>query len=375
LLDTKLDSEQRHVVNTIYEASNSLLHLLNDILDISKFEAGKVQFETIPSAPAAVINETISILQTKAIEKGLLCTSSIDPALPDTLLGDPIRIRQVLLNLVSNAIKFTRWGWSRSRCDVYRVLTAWPRSNAQSAIPALVLRQNSRSFVQELCSGDESINRKFGGTGLGLAISQKIIETDGRQDQGKSTPGNGATFSFELTCLCPILRWSSLLKARTTDRTTRTLADLAEPLQILLAEDNGTNQLVFSKMVQGIGCRSPSPTTGAKRWSTASSGTFDAIFMDMRMPEMDGLEATRKIRALGGHLADIPIIALTANAFADDIKACRDAGMSDFIAKPLRKKILIEKWPMWSPPRHDGANRRRQRRITIFRWWPQRRLP
>ena len=150
LLDTKLDSEQRHVLNTIYEASNSLLHLLNDILDISKFEAGKVQFETIPFAPAAIINETISILQTKAVEKGLLCSSSIDPALPDTLLGDPIRIRQVLLNLVSNAIKFTEVGLVEIAYVAYHVLMAWPRSNAWSVILVLVLRQNTSVICSKI---------------------------------------------------------------------------------------------------------------------------------------------------------------------------------------------------------------------------------
>jgi len=345
LLDTKLDSEQRHVVNTMYEASNSLLHLLNDILDISKFEDGKVQFETIPFAPAAVINETISILQTKAIEKGLLCTSSIDPALPDTLLGDPIRIRQVLLNLVSNAIKFTEVGLVEitvrclSRADGMATIECSVRDTGVGIAP-----EHLDHLFKNFAQGDESINRKFGGTGLGLAISQKIIEQMGGKIKVKSTPGNGATFSFELTLPLSDIAVVKLTEGpEATDRTSRTLANLTEPLQILLAEDNGTNQLVFSKMVQGIGVQLTIAYNGREAVEHASSGTFDAIFMDMRMPEMDGLEATRKIRALGGHLADMPIIALTANAFADDIKACRDAGMSDFIAKPLRKKILIEK--------------------------------
>jgi CheY-like chemotaxis protein len=199
-------------------------------------------------------------------------------------------------------------------------------------------------LFKNFAQGDESINRKFGGTGLGLAISQKIIEQMGGKIKVKSTPGNGATFSFELTLPLSDIALVKLTEgSESTDKASRTLADLAEPLRILLAEDNGTNQLVFSKMVQGIGVQLTIAYNGREAVEHASSGTFDAIFMDMRMPEMDGLEATRKIRAYGGHLADIPIIALTANAFADDIKACRDAGMSDFIAKPLRKKILIEK--------------------------------
>src|SRR3954470_18349228 len=228
LLETKLDSEQRHVVNTIYEASNSLLHLLNDILDISKFEAEKVQFETIPFAPAAIINETISILQTKAVEKGLLCSSSIDPTLPDTLLGDPIRIRQVLLNLVSNAIKFTEVGL------VEIAVRCLSRTVGMATIECLVrdtgvgiAPEHVDHLFKNFAQGDESINRKFGGTGLGLAISQKIIEQMGGKIKVKSTPGNGATFSFELTLPLSDIALVKLPEgSETTDRTTRTLAGL-----------------------------------------------------------------------------------------------------------------------------------------------------
>src|SRR3954465_10277842 len=238
LLDTKLDSEQRHVVNTIYEASNSLLHLLNDILDISKFEAGKVQFETIPFAPAALINETISILQNKAIEKGLFCTLSMDPAMPETLLGDPIRIRQVLLNLVSNAIKFTDVGL------VEITIRCLSRAGGMATIECLV-RDTGMGIAPEhlgrlfkhFAQGDESINRKFGGTGLGLAISQKIIEQMGGNIKVKSTPGKGATFSSELTLPLSDIAVVKLTEGpEATDRTSRTLANLTEPLQILLAE-------------------------------------------------------------------------------------------------------------------------------------------
>jgi hypothetical protein len=331
-------------VNTIHEASNSLLHLLNDILDISKLEAGKVQFEAIPFAPAAIINETISIVQTKAFEKGLLCASSTDPALPAALLGDPIRIRQVLLNLVSNAIKFTEVGIVEiaircvSRTDSMATIECTVRDTGVGISPEQIGR-----LFQNFAQGDESINRKFGGTGLGLAISQKIIEQMGGKIKVQSTPGEGSIFSFELTLPLseiPVLRPEAMGDA---NQLSSTLADLTEPLRILLAEDNGTNQLVFSKLVQNLPVHLTIAHNGREAVEKVSSSTFDVVFMDMRMPEMDGLEATRKIRALGGDFASIPIIALTANAFADDIKACRDAGMNDFLAKPLRKRILVEK--------------------------------
>jgi len=342
LLESKLDNEQKHVVNTIHESSDSLLRLLNDILDISKLEAGKVQFESIPFAPAAVINEVIRILQTKATEKGLLCTASIDPLVPHALLGDPIRIRQVLLNLVSNAIKFTETGSVEvtirhlSRTDKVATIECSVHDTGIGIAPENIGRLFD-SFVQ----ANETITRRFGGTGLGLAISKKIIERLGGQITVESTVGVGTTFTFQLTL--PLSEIAPVELPEDADQVTGAFKDLAVPLRILLAEDNGTNQLVFSKLVQYLGVHVTYANNGREAVEHASSSAFDVIFMDMRMPEMDGLEATRKIRALDGPRNRIPIIALTANAFADDIKACHDAGMNDFVAKPIRKKTLVEK--------------------------------
>jgi signal transduction histidine kinase/DNA-binding NarL/FixJ family response regulator/HPt (histidine-containing phosphotransfer) domain-containing protein len=345
LLESKLDNEQQHVVHTIHESSDSLLRLLNDILDISKLEAGKVEFETIPFAPATVIKEVISILQTKATEKGLLCTASVDPLVPHALLGDPIRIRQVLLNLVSNAIKFTETGSVEvavrylSRTDKMATIECSVHDTGIGIAPENIGRL-FHNFVQ----ANETITRQFGGTGLGLAISKKIIERLGGEIRVESTVGAGTTFSFKLTLPLSQIAPVELPDApEDSDRVTSAFKDLAVPFRILLAEDNGTNQLVFSKLVQYLGVHVTYANNGREAVEHASSGTFDVIFMDMRMPEMDGLEATRKIRALDGPRSRISIIALTANAFADDIKACHDAGMNDFVAKPIRKKTLVEK--------------------------------
>ena len=243
------------------------------------------------------------------------------------------------------------------------MLTAWPRSNALVRDTGIgIAPEHLDHLFKNFAQGDKSINRKFGGTGLGLAISQKIIEQMGGKIKVKSTPGNGATFSFELKLPLSDIAVVKLTEAsEAVDRASSTLAGGAEPLRILLAEDNGTNQLVFSKMLQDVRVKLTIAQNGREAVEHACNGTFDAIFMDMRMPEMDGLEATRTIRALEGHLADIPIIALTANAFADDIKACRDAGMNDFVAKPLRKKILIEKLANVVSGHRNGANRRKRR--------------
>jgi signal transduction histidine kinase/NO-binding membrane sensor protein with MHYT domain/DNA-binding NarL/FixJ family response regulator len=344
LLESKLDNEQQHVVHTIHESSDSLLRLLNDILDISKLEAGKVEFETIPFAPATVVKEVISILQTKAAEKGLLCTASIDPLVPQALLGDPVRLRQVLLNLVSNAIKFTETGSvevavrTLSRTDKLAAIECSVRDTGIGIAPENIGRL-FHSFVQ----ANETITRQFGGTGLGLAISKKIIERLGGEITVESTVGAGTTFAFKLTLPLSQIAPVELPHREDSGPGTSAFQDVVLPLRILLAEDNGTNQLVFSKLVQSLGVHVTYASNGREAVEHASSGSFDVIFMDMRMPEMDGLEATRKIRALDGHRSSIPIIALTANAFADDIKACHDAGMNDFVAKPIRKKTLVEK--------------------------------
>jgi CheY-like chemotaxis protein len=201
---------------------------------------------------------------------------------------------------------------------------------------------NLGKLFDDFTQADSSISRRFGGTGLGLAISKRIIEQMGGEIRVESTLGIGTTFRFTLTL--PIAQTAELgdqASAVNDEDFAGVLARLDQPLRVLLAEDNATNQLVFSKLIQGFNVDVTIAANGREALEQAASRTFDIVFMDMRMPEMDGLEATRAIRALGGPWARIPIVALTANAFADDIKACRDAGMDEFVSKPMRKKVLV----------------------------------
>ncbi len=345
LLETRLDEEQRKSVEAIQESSDGLLGILNDILDLSKLDAGKMEFEAIPFALASIIEDTRSIVARRATSKHLTLSVEIDPQFPPALVGDPTRIRQILLNLISNAIKFTHAG------NVAISARSIGRSETGAAmriavcdtgigIPADRVAHLFENFVQ----ADAAIHRRYGGTGLGLAICKRLIDQMGGRIAVDSEPGRGSTFWFEISL--PLADVAALeQEARPTAENEdfmALLAALGRPLRILLAEDNPTNQLVVAKLLGTLDIALRTVGNGAEAVAAAVQEPFDAIFMDMRMPEMDGLEATRAIRARGGALARVPIIALTANAFADDMRACRDAGMTDFVAKPIRKTLLVK---------------------------------
>jgi signal transduction histidine kinase/ActR/RegA family two-component response regulator len=344
LLDTRLGPEQRHLAETIVRSGGDLLRLLNDILDFSKLDAGKVQLEALPFSPAAVVEQTVRIIEARAAEKGLALRIVLDPDVPALLIGDRARLQQVLLNLIDNAVKFTAAG------SVEVALRGVGRSGTTATLACTVRdtgigiapEQIGRLFG-EFTQADTSISRKFGGTGLGLAISKRIVAQMQGTIQVESTPGVGTTFTVTMTL--PV-----------GDETRQAAADpvgeppgppptkaLGRSLEVLLAEDDPTNQLVFSKLLESVPSTLTVAANGREALEQARARTFDVVFMDMRMPEMDGLEASRAIRALGGAWTRIPIIALTANAFAEDVRACLDAGMNDFIAKPLRKAVLLDR--------------------------------
>jgi len=343
LLETDLDPEQHHAVATIRESGDNLQRILNDILDLSKLEAGRFEFEAIDFSPAGQVDAVASIIEASARTKGLAVKVEIDPRLPSALNGDPARIRQVLLNLASNAVKFTERGGVTiaigcTSQDERCATVEWRVTDTGIGIPADRVGRLFTDFAQ----ADVSINRRFGGTGLGLAISRRIVEQMGGTIGVSSLPAEGATFRFSLN-----LPWSDrVVTDLYTDRVgaddlKARIAGLGRPLRVLIAEDDATNRMVVVKMLQEFTAETRIVTDGVQAVQAATEGNFDLVLMDVRMPEMDGLAATRVIRARGGRFAGMPIIALTANAFAEDAKLCREAGMSDFIAKPLRKQALV----------------------------------
>ena len=343
LLETSLDPEQHHAVATIRDSGDNLQRILNDILDLSKLEAGRFEFESIDFSPAALADAVASIIGGSAKNKGLTVKVEIDAKLPSALSGDVARIRQVLLNLASNALKFTEHGGltvavaCTSRNDGVATVEWRVTDTGIGIAPDRVGR-----LFTDFAQADVSINRRFGGTGLGLAISRRIVEQMGGTIGVSSMPGAGTTFRFSLTLPCSdrIVTDQRSDRAGANDLKAR-IAALGRPLRILIAEDDATNRMVVGKMLQEFNAETRIATDGVQAVQAASEADYDLVLMDVRMPEMDGLAATRAIRARGGRFAELPIIALTANAFAEDIKLCRDAGMSDFLAKPLRKQAMV----------------------------------
>ncbi|WP_296519187.1 ATP-binding protein [Rhodopseudomonas sp.] len=343
LLETRLDSEQRHAVETIRDSGDNLQRILNDVLDLSKLEAGRFEFEKVNFSPAALVEAVAAIVGPAAKAKGLVLSAEIDPKLPPALSGDPARIRQVLLNLASNAVKFTERGSVTivAAClgrDADRATVEWRVTDTGIGIAPDRVGRLFTDFAQ----ADVSINRRFGGTGLGLAISRRIVEQMGGEIAVNSAAGDGATFRFslELPSSNATISDQRLDRVGADDLKTR-IVMLGRPLRVLIAEDDATNQMVVMKMLEEFAAETRIAADGVQALQALEEAEYDLVLMDVRMPNMDGLAATRAIRARGGDYAALPIVALTANAFAEDIKLCREAGMNGFLAKPLRKPALV----------------------------------
>jgi hypothetical protein len=344
LMDTKLDTEQHSAVAAIYDAGDNLLRLLNDILDFSKLESGRLSLEAIAFSPAALVHDAVSIVRPRASAKGLAIRTAEDSVLPPALLGDAGRIRQIFLNFLSNALKFTQVGEVviSARClrrDEASATIEWSVSDTGIGIPQDRIKDLFTDFMQ----ADSSISRRFGGSGLGLAICKRLAEQMGGEISVISTLGQGSTFRIRLSL--PIAEQAAPVERADHEHSSdfdNVIAALGRPVRVLITDDDATNRLVAARMLKGFDAQINIACNGIEAVAATSSFPYDVILMDMRMPEMDGLQATRAIRARGGRLATIPIIAFTANAFPEDLQACQEAGMNDFVAKPVRKKVLIE---------------------------------
>jgi len=343
LLTSPLTEEQHRTVQAIQESGDVLLRLLNDILDFSKLDAGRMTFEDAPFSPAELTQNIISGLGPHAVAKGLRIAAECDPALPAGLVGDAGRIRQILLNLAANAVKFTMSGsvTLRAACVARDAATAtvhWQVVDTGIGIPADRIDTLFGEFIQV----DNTITRRFGGTGLGLAISKRLVAEMGGSISVESKLGEGTTFHVELTLPVSDQRLAAPAKSvNPLPAFDRLLRARGRTLRILFAEDNATNQMVARQLLRNLDVQVDIVGDGREALTAATRFAYDVVFMDMHMPEMDGLEATRAIRQQGGRLATLPIIALTANAFAEDVKACLAAGMTAFLPKPVNRDMLL----------------------------------
>jgi signal transduction histidine kinase/ActR/RegA family two-component response regulator len=333
LLQTTLTEEQRRFALLQRDAGNGLLAVINDILDFSKLEAGKFSIAPVDVELPELLTSCATLFLPSAQEKRLTLDIEIDPSVPERGRLDGYRLRQALSNLVSNAVKFTRSGGvtlhvTSSVEGAARQLWIEVRDTG-IGIPADKLDRLFQHFSQI----DGSISREFGGTGLGLAISQRIIGLMGGTMGVKSALGVGSTFWIEVPFEPALLRAAAPSATTTVKRHPQ--------LRILVAEDVRPNRIMIEILLNKAGQVTTAVENGAEALEAARHGGFDLILMDMQMPEMDGLEAARAIRALPGAVGHVPIVALTANVMADEIAACHAAGMQAHLSKPVDQAKLM----------------------------------
>ncbi|MCG8591700.1 MAG: ATP-binding protein [Proteobacteria bacterium] len=337
LLDSDLDPEQRELAETVRSSADALLVVLNDILDFSKIEAGELSIERVPFSPAGLLRDVRALFANQARSKGLRLSVHSGARVPGALCGDPTRLRQILINLVGNAVKFTSSGEVRVELDAVpaadgAVELQLSVSDTGIGIAGDRLPDLFRRFTQL----DPSTTRRFGGTGLGLAICHELVERMGGTIRVASQVGEGSRFEIALTL--PVVESVPVGSSDADPHRDRSYS-----ATVLIAEDNEVNQRVVARMLARVGCKVIVAKNGIEAVELMAEGGIDCVLMDCQMPELDGFEAAAAIRALErerGHAGRVPIIALTASVMAGDRDRCLAAGMDEVLAKPLRREAL-----------------------------------
>lgn len=336
VLESSLEAEQRDQLLTAKNCAVSLLALLNDILDLSKIEAGKMVLEEVPFDVRLAVAESMDAVRPHARAKNLALRTVIERGAPAWIVGDPMRFRQILNNLLSNAVKFTLEG----RVELHL------RRAGEAASPRLMIEVSDTgigipadklgAIFEEFTQADGSTSRKFGGTGLGLAITRKLVRMMGGEITVKSEVGKGSTFRVELPCR----EVAGPPGAPSVAETEPSPAEEARKATILVAEDNLINQRVVAAMLRREGYQVETAAHGGEAIAALERLRPDLILMDIQMPVVDGLEATRRIRA-NPRWRRLPIIALTAHAMAGDRDLCLASGMDDYLTKPVNRTQLV----------------------------------
>jgi len=343
LIKSKLDAQQAKYLNVIKKSSENLLVIINDILDLSKIEAGKMEFEKIPFSIEDSLDTVYHTMVFKADEKNLELESTIEPGVPDVIIGDPVRLNQILINLCGNAIKFTEKGKVRiqvkelSRLENLSIIE-FSVSDSGIGIPESQLNKIFESFSQ----ASSETTRKFGGTGLGLTISKQLVELQKGSIYVQSEVGKGTTFSFKI----PYETGNLSDFKESKSGTDHVKGEDLKGLRILLVEDNLFNQMVavdtLNDLIENLTI--DVAEHGLIALEKLKSNEYDVILMDIQMPEMDGFETSRRIRSdFGPPAKSTPIMAMTANVTQEEVEKCFESGMTAHISKPFDPQELLNK--------------------------------
>jgi len=343
LLDTQLDDEQLDKTHIIKTSASSLLTIINDILDFSKIEANKLVLESIGFDLNHLLNDIVSLIEVKFAEKPLNFTTYLAPNVPTQLIGDPVRLKQMLVNLCDNAAKFTYEGSITVSCTLEkdvrdRVLLLFSVKDSGIGIPSNKMACLFNSFEQL----DSSTTRKYGGTGLGLAITNQLCKLMGGSMEVSSIEGEGSLFSFTVN-LCRQKKTSPVAQFQQAS-----IVDLKRDLhgkRVLLVEDNATNQAVAVGLLKKVGIQPELAENGLNALGLLTDKKYDLVLMDIQMPKMDGFAVTKAVRDEESDVLDhtVPIIAMTAHAMDGDSEKCHKVGMNDYISKPIDAHLLFEK--------------------------------
>jgi signal transduction histidine kinase/ActR/RegA family two-component response regulator len=350
LLETDLDAGQRECTETIRRSGEALLGVINDILDFSKIESGRLEMEAEPIVLRELFEEALDLVAATADAKGLELSCAIAPGVPPAIIGDVARLRQILVNLLGNAVKFTERG-----SVVLRAALAEPAADGAARLEIAVrdtgigvAPDKLDRLFEAFAQADSSTTRRYGGTGLGLAISRRLSELMGGSLRAEGTVGVGSTFHLVVP-LTAVEAPEARLEPQSARRPGAPRPAVAPPapaagvkaLRLLLAEDNVVNQRVAIRMLERLGYRPDVVSNGVEVVAAIERQPYDVVLLDVQMPEMDGLAAARAIRARWPH-RPVRLIAMTANALEGDREACLAAGMDDYLAKPVRIEALGE---------------------------------
>jgi signal transduction histidine kinase/CheY-like chemotaxis protein/HPt (histidine-containing phosphotransfer) domain-containing protein len=350
LSQTKLTGEQNEMVVTIENSAESLLVLLNDILDFSKIEAGALTLERIAFDPKEIISNALTLLSTQANKKNIELIFECGNELPAFIWGDPARLRQVITNLMGNALKFTHVGYVKLQVDIIDKDRETCLRVAIEDTGVGIPKEKQSDIFKKFTQADESTNRKYGGTGLGLSISKQLVELMNGEIGVISTEKRGSVFWFEIPL--HIATKQDLDKQHVADANTNSVIGNQRPIseaRVLLVEDYSVNAIFAEKLLKKLGIQFIDlALNGHEAVDSYMSNPYDLILMDCQMPELDGYQATVKIRNMevvsGRH---IPIIAMTANAMVGDREKCLKAGMDDYVSKPIRIQHLVNALSKW----------------------------